>query len=92
VLVETDLEKGAVTSFVVDPVGVAKSRVTIKTDMPTRSGLLGWVERAVIRRFLERVYAAELALLDAELRVDARGLRVLPGRRQPEGRKKPRSG
>jgi len=83
VLVETDLDKGAVTSFVVDPVGTAKSRVTIKTDMPTRSGLVGFIERAVIRRFLRRVYVAELALLDAELRIDARGLRVLPGRRKP---------
>jgi hypothetical protein len=93
VLVETDLEKGAVTSFIVDPIGAAKSRVTIRTDMPTRSGLLGVIERAMIRRFLSRVYVAELALLDAELRIDARGLRVLPGRKQPEGRnKKPRSG
>jgi polyketide cyclase/dehydrase/lipid transport protein len=94
VLVETDLDKGAVTSFVVEPIGAAKSRVTIKTDMPTRSGLLGAIERALIRRFLKRVYVAELALLDGELRIDARGLRVLPGRKQPEpkGRKKPRSG
>ena len=94
VLVETDLEKGAVTSFIVDPISAARSRVTIKTDMPTRSGLLGLVERAVIRRFLKRVYVAELALLNAELRIDARGLRVLPGRRQSDGRgrKNPRSG
>jgi hypothetical protein len=93
VLVETDLEKGAVTSFLVDPIGPAKSRVTIRTDMPTRSGLLGVIERAMIRRFLKRVYVAELALLDAELRIDARGLRVLPGRKQLDGRnKKPRSG
>jgi len=93
VLVETDLEKGAVTSFIVDPIGPAKSRVTIRTDIPTRSGLLGIIERAMIRRFLNRVYVAELALLDRELRIDARGLRVLPGRKQAEGRnKKPRSG
>ena len=93
VLVETDLDNGAVTSFIVDPIGAAKSRVTIRTDMRTRSGLLGLIQRAVIRRFLKRVYAAELALLDAELRIDARGLRVLPGRQQSEGRgrKKPRS-
>ncbi len=91
VLVETDLERGAVTSFIVDPISAAKSRVTITTDIPMRSGLVGLVERVVIRRFLKRVYVAELALLDAELKIDARGLRVLPGRRQPEarGRKKP---
>ena len=82
VLVETDLEKGAVTSFIVDPIHAAKSRVTIKTDLPTRSGLLGVIERAVIRRFLDRVYIAELAHINRELRIDARGLRVLPGRRK----------
>lgn len=83
VLVETDLEKGAVTSFIVDPIHAAKSRVTIMTDIPTRSGLLGVIERAVTRWFLERVYVAELALLNRELKIDARGLRVLPGRRKP---------
>ena len=91
VLVETHLDKGAVTSFIVDSLGAAKSRVTIITDMPARPGLLGRIERAVIQWFLRRVYVAELALLDAQLRIDARGLRVLPGRQQTEGRKKPRS-
>jgi hypothetical protein len=82
VLVETDLDRGAVTTFIVEPLSAAKSRVTIKTHMPTRSGLLGVIERAVTRRFLERVYVAELALINRELKIDARGLRVLPGRRQ----------
>jgi hypothetical protein len=82
VLVETDLERGAVTTFIVEPISAGKSRVTIKTDMATRSGLLGVIERAVTRRFLERVYVAELALINRELKIDARGLRVLPGRRK----------
>jgi hypothetical protein len=72
VLVETDLDMGAVTRFIVEPLGAAKCRVTIMTDMPTRSGLLGAIERAVTRRFLERVYVAELALLDEQLKLDAR--------------------
>jgi hypothetical protein len=82
VLVETDLDRGAVTTFIVEPLSAAKSRVTIKTHMPTRSGLLGVIERAVTRRFLERVYVAELALINRELKIDARGLRVLPGRQK----------
>jgi len=65
VLVETDLEKNAVTHFIVDPLGASRSRVT--TDLPTRGGVLGWVERAMAGRFLKRVYVEELAQLDAAL-------------------------
>ena len=72
VLVETDLEKGAVTTFTVEPLGASQSRVTIATEMATRSGLVGWLERAMTGRFLRRVYAAELAQLDSEMRLDAR--------------------
>ncbi len=72
VLVETDLEKGAVTTFTVEPLGGTQSRVTIATEMPTRFGVAGWLERAMTRRFLRRVYAAELAQLDSEVQSDAR--------------------
>jgi hypothetical protein len=72
VLVETDLDKGAVTSFIVEPLGAARSRVTIATEMPTRSGFVGWLERAMTGSFLKRVYLAELALLDAEVQADTR--------------------
>ena len=72
VLVETDLDKGAVTSFIVEPLGAARSRVTIATEMPTRSGLVGWLERAMTGSFLKLVYVAELALLNAEVQADAR--------------------
>jgi hypothetical protein len=41
--------------------------VTIATEMPTRGGLLGWLERAMTESFLKRVYVAELALLDTEV-------------------------
>jgi hypothetical protein len=71
VLVETDLDMGAVTTFVVEPLGATKSRVTIATDVPARSGPLGWVERAVTRPFLNRAFVAELALLDAQVKADA---------------------
>jgi len=67
VLVETDLEKGAVTSFIVEPLGGSRSRVTITTSLSTRAGILGRIERAVMRSFLNRVYVAELAQLDAQM-------------------------
>jgi len=68
VLVETDLDKGAVTTFTVDPLGSVRSFVTIATDIPTRAGVLGVIERAMTRSFLKRVYAAELARLDEQVR------------------------
>jgi hypothetical protein len=64
VLVETDLGKGAVTTFVVDPLGSRRSLVTITTDLPMRAGVFGAIERAVTRRFFRRVYTAQLAQLD----------------------------
>jgi len=72
VLVETDLEKGAVTTFTVEPLGGTQSRVTIATEMPTRAGVVGWLERELTGRFLRRVYAAELTQLDSEVRANAR--------------------
>lgn len=65
VLVETELDMGAVTTFTVEPLPGARSRVTIATDLPTRGGFLGRIERAIIRSFLGRVYTAELAQLAA---------------------------
>ena len=72
VLVETDLDKGAVTSFIVEPLAAAQSRVTIATVMATRGGLVGWLERAMTGSFLKRVYVAELALLNAEVQADTK--------------------
>jgi hypothetical protein len=71
VIVETDLDIGAVTTFVVEPVGAVQCRVTIATDLPTHAGPLGWVERALVRPLLVRAFVAELAQLDAELKADA---------------------
>jgi hypothetical protein len=69
VLVETDLDKGAVTTFTVDALGSRRSLVTISTDVPTRKGPLGAIERAMIRRLLRKAYAAELARLDEQVRI-----------------------
>lgn len=64
VLVETDLGIGAVTTFIVDPLGTTRSRVTIATVLPARGGIAGWLERTVSRSFMRKVYAAELARID----------------------------
>ena len=69
VLVETDLDKRAVTTFTVDSLGGRRSLVTISTELPIRPGVLGAIERAMTRRFLRKVYAAELAQLDEQVRI-----------------------
>jgi hypothetical protein len=54
----------SVTTFTVEPLaGVAHCQVTIQTQ--SRDGLAGVIERWVSKRFLQGVYAQELALLTA---------------------------
>jgi hypothetical protein len=66
VLVETDLDTGTVTTFAVVPVEDGrKSRVNISTDILTRGGLLGRVERLLVTRLLQPVYRRELEQLGA---------------------------
>jgi len=67
VLVETDLEtNGAVSTFTVNPGATPdESDVTISTELPVRSGLLGAIERALSVRYLRSIYVRELALLAA---------------------------
>ena len=64
VLVESVLDRDVVTTFTVEPLGATRCRATIATDMAVRSGLLGAIQRWMIRSYLRRVYAAELAQLD----------------------------
>jgi len=65
VLVETDLDtNGAVTTFVVDPDPVSgHSRVTITTELATRKGIAGKLERFLSTRLLRPMYVRELGLL-----------------------------
>lgn len=64
VLTETILDpRGIVTTFVVDPAGEREARVTIATTWAAR-GVQGFIERLLVRRFLERVYQAELEQLE----------------------------
>lgn len=62
VLVETDLHgNGAITTFTVDPATApADSHVTISTELPVRTGVLGHVERILTTWLLRPIYVKEL--------------------------------
>jgi len=70
VLVETYPDIGSVTAFTVEALGAFSSRVTIATALRVKPGILGSLERWLLRRFLQRVYAAELELIDEQARSD----------------------
>lgn len=70
VLVETDLVNGAATTFTVEPLGSSVSRVTIATTFATRAGVIGWIQQVVMRSFLRRAFAAELARIDEVVQRD----------------------
>jgi hypothetical protein len=66
VLVERNLgDRPSVTTFTVDRLDAARSRVTISTELPARAGILGRLERFFTSRFLGPIYAAELGKLAA---------------------------
>ncbi len=64
VLVETDLDRGFVTTFTVDPISPSSARVEFITMVPRKPGILGAIEKTVTTRFLSTVYDAELKQLD----------------------------
>ena len=70
-LVESYPTTGVVTSFGVVPRAGGGSDVTIDSLIPWRPGLAGLVERAMLPRFLRRLFATELRNLE---RVSARAL------------------
>jgi hypothetical protein len=67
ILAETNLEgKVAVTTFTVTPDGPGEmSKVTIATELPVRSGLLGAIERFLTTKMLQPLYREELRRLAA---------------------------
>jgi hypothetical protein len=66
VLAETDLDTGAVTTFIVVPVHDGRqSHITITTRLETRGGLLGSVERFLVTRLLRPVYRREIGQIGA---------------------------
>jgi hypothetical protein len=64
VLVETDLDTGLVTKFIVEPRDENRSEVTFDTTMNPGSGVQGWIARLILPGYLRRVYREELQLLD----------------------------
>jgi hypothetical protein len=61
VLVEKYFDTKTVTTFTVEPDGDGRqSRVTFATDMETRDGLPGVLERFFISRFLRKTYRREM--------------------------------
>lgn len=67
-LVERYPASGAVTTFTVDSLDGSRSRVTIATRLPVRPGTIGLIELLLMRRYLRRVYVAELELVAREAR------------------------
>jgi uncharacterized protein YndB with AHSA1/START domain len=65
VLVERDRDTDSQTTFTIDPLANG-SRVTIRTELTSRSGLAGAIERFLARRFLLRLYQEELGNLERE--------------------------
>jgi hypothetical protein len=62
VLVETDLDRGYVTTFTVTPLAEG-ARVTISTELSVRSGILGVLQRRIFSAYLTRVFREELEQL-----------------------------
>ena len=75
-LAETDLDTGAVTTFTVVPVEDGRtSRVTVTTDLETRGGLLGGLERSRHPAAASRPAARDQANRSHRLRA-GRGVRA----------------
>ena len=66
VLMERDRDLDSRTTFTVEPLG-DRARVTIHSELTSRSGILGYIERFLSTRFLLQMYRDELQKLDALL-------------------------
>jgi len=64
VLVEKDRDNDSRTTFTIDP-AQGGSRVTITSDLVSRTGLAGKIEQFLSKRFLQSVYDEEIKKLDA---------------------------
>ena len=65
VLVETAPDGSVVTTFTVIPLEEGRSQTTFATDLKSREGFLGVLERFMGTKYLQRVYKKELAMLAA---------------------------
>jgi hypothetical protein len=62
VLVEADVDGSSTTSFIVDGGdGTDSTRLTISTELVSRSGVAGALERVLSSTLLRRIYRKELA-------------------------------
>ena len=72
VLVETDLQRGGLTAFIVDTLDDGqRCRVTISTELPIGGGPIGMLQRYFVKRLLPPTYARELELLAGCVRENA---------------------
>lgn len=69
VLVETDVESGVTTRFIVEAAGPEACTVTFDTVGTTRGGVAGAIEARLSTWLLPRVYTEELRLLDERARM-----------------------
>lgn len=63
VLMETNADGSAVTTFTVDASGEGSSHVTIATAFPVQPGVQGSLERLAVSFLFPRIYKKELAQL-----------------------------
>jgi hypothetical protein len=68
VLMESEIGGGVVTTFTVKPAGGGRAHVTISSDFPQRTGILGRLEAALIRAVGRAQFRQELRNLVALLR------------------------
>ena len=64
VLVERDLDSDSRTTFTIEPLPDG-TKVTIHTEMVSRAGIGGKIERFFSTRFLTRLYREEIQKLEA---------------------------
>lgn len=65
VLAETDLDPGAATTFIVEPINAGKAASVSITTAWTKPGISGFIERLTAPPLLRRIYAEELQKLTA---------------------------
>ena len=67
-ITEQDDEERLKTYFIMDPLESGrKTRVTLRTDIRSSTGLQGVIERLVMPRTLRKIYKLELANVEAYL-------------------------
>jgi hypothetical protein len=93
VLMETNADGSAVTTFTVGASGESESHLTIATILPLQPGLPGIVERLAVSLLFPRIYRKELTRLAEyvdRLQARAEALRAQPeahGRLEPDMRR-----